>query len=156
MMKDVDVEPQAIQRRITAEMRYLGQGYEVEVELNDTDLRASDPLRLRTKFEDAYHALFGMRLPQVPVEAFNWRVTSRGPVPDISLVRASNAGPRSAQTAITGERPIYVPEQRAFAVAAVYDRYRLASGMLNAPGARVLQAHEAPTAEQVGVTRGLF
>ena len=33
---------------------------------------------------------------------------------------------------------------------------RIASGLLNVPAAGVLQAHEAPTAGQVGVTRGLF
>jgi len=33
---------------------------------------------------------------------------------------------------------------------------RVASELLNAPGAGVLQASEAPTAGQVGVTRGLF
>lgn len=33
---------------------------------------------------------------------------------------------------------------------------RLASELLNAPGSGVLQANEAPTAGQVGVTRGLF
>ena len=33
---------------------------------------------------------------------------------------------------------------------------RVASELLNAPGATVLQANEAPTAAQVGVTQGLF
>jgi N-methylhydantoinase A len=109
-------------------MRYVGQGYEVEATLTEADLAARDVSRLRARFEDAYDALFGMRLQDVPVEAINWRVTSRGPVPEVPIVSTAH-GAASARAAVTAERPIYLPETHALASAAVYDRYRLASGM---------------------------
>jgi N-methylhydantoinase A len=122
------VPASAVTRRITVEMRYVGQGYEVEATLTEADLAARDSNRFRTRFEDAYDALFGMRLRDVPVEAINWRIISRGPMPEVPLASTAHGAP-SPRAALTAERPIYLPETRAFASAAVYDRYRLASGM---------------------------
>src|SRR5262245_17147707 len=62
-----------------AEMRYLGQGHEVEAPLPAGRLSGDSVTTIATSFEAAYRALYH-RLPQgVPIEALNWRVTVAGP-----------------------------------------------------------------------------
>jgi N-methylhydantoinase A len=129
-MSDVGIPQDAVQRRITAEMRYVGQGYEVDVPLTEDELRTGDATALKVRFEDAYRTLFGMTLTDVPIEAINWRMTSKGPTPDVHLRRIAAAPSASAASARTGERDIYIPERREFQRAPVYDRYRLSPGMV--------------------------
>ena len=69
------------------DMRYEGQGHEVEV----IDARARARRRPRTPaaalrslpdaFATAYAAIFGMALPGRPIEIVNWKVEAVGPVP---------------------------------------------------------------------------
>src|SRR5438874_1659109 len=64
-----------------AEMRYVGQGHEVEALIPPGPLSADSLPAITTAFEAAYRALYH-RLPQgVPIEALNWRVTVSGPKP---------------------------------------------------------------------------
>src|SRR5439155_5069014 len=58
-----------------AEMRYLGQGHEVEASVPNGLLSTASLATITSSFESAYRALYH-RLPQgVPIEALNWRVT---------------------------------------------------------------------------------
>src|SRR5213593_1996473 len=69
-----------------AEMRYLGQGHEVEAAVPLGKLSAASLAKITASFEAAYRALYH-RLPQgVPIEALNWRVKVAGPDPNIRLI----------------------------------------------------------------------
>src|SRR2546425_4668393 len=69
-----------------AEMRYLGQGHEVEAAAPLGSLSAECLSTITASFEAAYRALYH-RLPQgVPIEALNWRVTVAGPDPKTRLI----------------------------------------------------------------------
>jgi N-methylhydantoinase A len=61
-----------------ADMRYLGQQSEVTVPLGG-DPR-SEPYRedLRSRFDQAYEALYGVRLDDVDVEVVSWRAAAHG------------------------------------------------------------------------------
>ena len=75
-----------------AEMRYLGQGHEVEAPLPAGVLSRESLATITSSFEAAYRALYH-RLPQgVPVEALNWRVTTAGPAPDVTMRQAAASG----------------------------------------------------------------
>ena len=132
-----------------AEMRYLGQGHEVEAAVPLGNLSAESLPMITASFEAAYRALYH-RLPQgVPIEALNWRVKVAGPDPKIRLIgrpeprRAVVAGAvrpaltggglrearRGAVRAIKGARRAYFAEAGGFAETPVYDRYALAAGM---------------------------
>src|SRR5438552_1892926 len=68
-----------------AEMRYLGQGHEVEAAVPLGNLSAERLPTIPASLAAAYRALYH-RLPQgVPIEALNWRVTVAGPDPKIAL-----------------------------------------------------------------------
>src|SRR5256884_3699198 len=75
-----------------AEMRYLGQGHEVEATVPAGALSTASLDAMTSSFESAYRALYH-RLPQgFPIEALNWRVTVAGPAPDVRLSGATRIG----------------------------------------------------------------
>src|SRR6059036_4202154 len=75
-----------------AEMRYLGQGHEVEAAVPRGNLSAESLPMITASFEAAYRALYH-RLPQgVPIEALNWRVKVAGPDPKIALTSRAEPG----------------------------------------------------------------
>ncbi|MFQ5829100.1 MAG: hydantoinase/oxoprolinase family protein [Candidatus Methylomirabilia bacterium] len=117
--------------RRSAEMRYVGQGHEVEAEVPLGQL-GSDSLPVLTEsFEEAYRTLYH-RTPQgVAIEALNWRLVVSGPVPAIStggsqLEPSAAAGP--ADRALKGKRQAYFGEAGDFVETPAYDRYRLGPG----------------------------
>jgi N-methylhydantoinase A len=117
-----------------AEMRYLGQGHEVEAAVPLGKLSAVSLAKITASFEASYRALYH-RLPQgVPIEALNWRVTVSGPDPKTKLgghARPDRAGCRAASRGkpVKGTRRAYFAERGGFVVTPVYDRYALTPGM---------------------------
>jgi len=121
-----------------AEMRYLGQGHEVEATVPAGALSTASLDAMTSSFESAYRALYH-RLPQgVPIEALNWRVTVAGPAPDVRLSGATRIGgavggdatspPTSINKAVKTRRKAYFAEAAGFVDTPVYDRYALPPG----------------------------
>jgi N-methylhydantoinase A len=107
-----------------AEMRYVGQGHEVEAAIPAGALEADHLGPITASFEASYRALYH-RLPQgMPIEALNWRVTVAGPAPSMPSITARvGAGGR-----IKGRRQAFFEEAGTFVDTPVYDRYALAPG----------------------------
>ncbi|MBI4562667.1 MAG: hydantoinase/oxoprolinase family protein, partial [Candidatus Rokubacteria bacterium] len=114
--------------RRSAEMRYAGQGHDVEVEVPLGPLsRESLPLLTRN-FEAAYRALYH-RTPQgVAIEALNWRLLVSGPVPELSMAHQGKNAGGDGKHALKGRRQAFFAEARGFVETPVYDRYRLGPG----------------------------
>ncbi len=111
-----------------AEMRYLGQGHEVEAAIPPGTLAPASLPAITASFEAAYRALY-QRLPQgVPIEALNWRVTIAGPPPKVALTPAARGGSANARGAVKTTRPAYFAEASDFVPTPVYDRYALGPG----------------------------
>ena len=128
--------------RRTAEMRYTGQGHEVEVAVPSGELGAPSLGELVSRFEAAYRALYGRTPLGVPIEALNWRVVVRGPAPEISMGAAAAQGPGT--DGIKTARPAYFPETGGYAETPVYDRYHLKAGMtFNGPA--IVEERESTT-----------
>jgi N-methylhydantoinase A len=123
------VAPGAISHRREADMRYVGQGHEIRVPLPAAMLDASQAGALHTAFETVYRELYERLGPAVGVEILNWRVVSSGPQPTVAL-RIPSPGHVDVAQARKGERPAYFPEAGGFVTTPIYDRYRLAPGML--------------------------
>jgi N-methylhydantoinase A len=117
-----------------AEMRYLGQGHEVEAAVPLGKLSAASLAKITASFEASYRALYH-RLPQgVPIEALNWRVTVSGPDPKTRLgghAKPDRAGRRAPSRGkpVKGTRRAYFAERGGFVETPVYDRYALTPGM---------------------------
>jgi N-methylhydantoinase A len=110
-----------------AEMRYLGQGHEVEAPIPVGALTPASLRAITSGFEGAYRALYH-RLPQgVPIEALNWRVTVAGPRPPVRFGAIGRLA-RKGENAVKTTRPAYFAEAGGFVPTPVYDRYALRPG----------------------------
>ncbi|MEM1401270.1 MAG: hydantoinase/oxoprolinase family protein, partial [Pseudomonadota bacterium] len=63
------------QTRLTAFMRYAGQGWEIAVPLSQTRFSVGDGQNLLAGFESAYRTLFGRTIEGLAVEITNWALT---------------------------------------------------------------------------------
>ena len=113
----------AVERRV--EMRYVGQGFEIEVPVPGGVLGPDLGAVLHERFLERYDELFGRRIAGVAVETVTWRLTASGPTPNVNL---NFRGQRiDADAAEKGERQVHFPET-GFASCKVYNRYGLAAG----------------------------
>ena len=90
--------------RITAYMRYSGQGWEIPVELPHRPYAAQDAAWIQTAFESAYRGLFGRVIDGHAIEITNWSliVASSEPAPP----QVTPAEPRRAAPT-SGKRTFY-------------------------------------------------
>ncbi len=123
MLLAAGVARKDIHRERSCEMRYAGQGHEVRVPLPEEPLKAED---LLANFEAVYQQLYGRISPDVPVETLNWRMTVRGPRPNVRMKPVGELQPLGA--ALKGHRPAYFPEAKGYVSTPVYDRYELCAG----------------------------
>ena len=81
------------------------------------------------KSMEEYERMYKRLNPDVEVEVLNWRVIVSGPRPTIRLAPATG---RQAPVAAARkrDRPAYFPETSGYLSCPVYDRYRLAAGMI--------------------------
>ncbi|MEL6421690.1 MAG: hydantoinase/oxoprolinase family protein [Pseudomonadota bacterium] len=91
-------------------MRYVGQGWEIPVDLDDEDVTTPDAVRLKTHFEDTYRDLFSRNVDGLDIEVTVWsaiaatqiRTPSRVTPPELSGT-ATPAGTRRLIDPVTGE-----------------------------------------------------
>ena len=114
-------DPADVTGRRSADMRYRGQGFEVEVELPAGPLGPDSVDAVRAAFEQTYRDHYGRSLTG-PVEVVNWRLASRLPGHDLSL----HCDPLDGDPA-RGTRRVWFPEC-GWTEATVWDRYRLRPG----------------------------
>lgn len=114
-------------RSFRLDLRYDGQGYEVEVPLPDGAAPAL-LLDLPRLFAAAYALVFGQSFEDWPVEIVAWKVEVQGPVPG-EHVSYSLAQGNTTEPVVKARRPIYLPEHAGAVEVPVYDRYSLKPGM---------------------------
>ena len=116
---DIRIEP-------AADVRYVGQGYEVTVALAHSVLMNKDAAGLRSAFEAVYVERFGRSLPDMQVEVVSWRLRASADAM-ADEVRLEQSG-RSEGPSRTGERPVYFSELAGFRTTPVYSRGRIMAG----------------------------
>ena len=90
-------------------MRYVGQGYEVEVPLRTGRRRPTRSRALPRDFDRAYRAIFGLAFDDRAVEIVAWKVEVHGPIPGADRsyrLNTRGAPPR----ALRGHRRAYFPD----------------------------------------------
>ncbi len=78
--------------RLTAQMRYSGQGWEIPVVLPHRAFTVGDVGVIQAAFEDAYRTLFGRIIEGLPVEITNWLLTVSTILPEADQVVRHKAG----------------------------------------------------------------
>ena len=118
------VAPRDITVRRWCEMRYVGQGHEVDVALPEGAPAFAWQDEIRTRFETVYRSLYH-HVPQgLVIESVTWRVRAQSPVPAVPAAAATGGAADPSK----GDRQIYLPERGEFGSVPVYDRYRLRRG----------------------------
>ena len=120
------VEQEQIFAERSADMRYVGQGHEIQIRLPAGFLDEPSIPALASAFEERYRQLYGRPGPPVPLEIMNWRVVVSGPRPTVRLCVKQDT--RGATSPVKGTRPAYFPEAGGFLDTPVYDRYKMAQG----------------------------
>jgi len=64
---------------VAAAMRYVGQGYEIDVPLERSMISERDIGAITAAFESVYQQHFGRTEPSMPIELVSWRVVVSGP-----------------------------------------------------------------------------
>jgi N-methylhydantoinase A len=109
------------------DMRYQGQGHEIEVTLPaGLSDAASCFAELGELYASAYEKAYAIRLDE-PAEIVNWKVEVIGPTPSLGEGYALSGG--SSGKALKGNRSAYDPATGALTDWPVYDRYALKPGM---------------------------
>jgi N-methylhydantoinase A len=108
------------------DMRYEGQGYEVEVRLPPMDT-AQAIAELPARFAEAYSTIFGMSFADRAIEIIAWKCEVQGPIAGGDAPYRLST-PAAAPAALRGRRPAYHPEAGRHLECPVYDRYGLAPG----------------------------
>ena len=108
------------------DMRYQGQGHEIEVTLPAGGSATSHFAGLGDLFGAAYEKTYALRLDE-PAEIVNWKVEAVGPVPSLGEGYAL-AGPAGVGKAMKGTRRAYDSAKGSLSDWPVYDRYALAPG----------------------------
>ena len=111
--------------RRVVDMRYIGQGHELQLALPQGPLQSEDARRLRSEFEKLYGSIYGVTMPDQDVEFVTWSVTvsapSDAPVPAKPVQKHAAPAPRS-------RRDVYEPALGRMIDFAVYRRDDLDSG----------------------------
>ena len=137
--------------RRNAEMRYVGQGHEVEVRVPLGRLSAASVPELMESFDQAYRALYHVSVSTGAVEALNWRLRVSAPAPEVRITRKGedlrDTTARSGQAVgdpLKGKRRAYFAQARGFVETPVYDRYRLRPD-IGFEGPAIIEERESTT-----------
>jgi N-methylhydantoinase A/oxoprolinase/acetone carboxylase beta subunit len=124
-MLDEAVPPGEIQVAWAADMRYVGQAYELEVPIPVPVEKGHLPA-ISEAFHAAHERVYGYARRSQPVEFVNFRTTHTYPLPPPSL-RAAEGATGSLADARIGERRAYFVST-GFVATALYERSRLPAG----------------------------
>jgi N-methylhydantoinase A len=107
------------------DLRYLGQGHELRVEVPNRALTRRDLDDLRQRFEAQYLGIYGVTLPDLDIEVVTWSVTMSGAADPVVAAGAVKARP--APKAI-GQRDVYEPALGKVVPMPVYWRFDMVPG----------------------------
>jgi N-methylhydantoinase A len=136
-IRSASVPREAIRFSYSADMRHVGQGYELNIPLPDAEpTEGAFVDALAASFRRRYRALYGRIVAGADLEVITWRLRASGPINPTGAIerprRSSAAAPRHT-------RPVYFGELGDFIEAKVYDHYALEPGQAIAGPAVVEQ-----------------
>ena len=108
------------------DVRYLGQGHELTIPINPWKLSTKDVEDLREKFEELYHQIYGLNLPEMEVEAISWSVTVKSP--EATTINKNSEGMDQTEPQSIGLREVFDTNLERVEQAKVYNRSDLCAG----------------------------
>jgi len=131
-----------IQYERSVDMRFVGQGSEINIPVPAGDFAKLRKEDIRHLFDDVYKKLYGRTYPESEVEFINFKIRASLPERLLQLPKLSRGKGQSLDTAIKGQRPAYSPVAKDFIPYTVYDRYKLFPGA-KFPGPAIIEEKES-------------
>jgi N-methylhydantoinase A/oxoprolinase/acetone carboxylase beta subunit len=138
ILRDANVADAVVTR--AADMRFVGQGFELLTPMPDGELGPGSLAAIREAFHREYRKVYSGIPGDIPVEAITWRIRASGPLPALAACPAGSGVAASEPR----HREVYFPEVRRFIATRVYDRYALRPGDVVA-GPAVVEERESTT-----------
>jgi len=126
----------------SCDMRYLGQGHEINVPVLEEDISLSGAEMLKTKFNEEYRRNYGYVDERAEIEVVTFKLTAVCLRAKVELKTDSDK-PKSTDPK-KGERKIYIPEEKRFRACPVYDRDKLYQGF-EATGPAIVEERTSST-----------
>jgi N-methylhydantoinase A len=127
--------------RIVADGRYVGQGHEIQIAIPIRTLTKADGAKLKVLFEAAYRKVYGLTIPNQPVELITWSVTVASALPP--LAKAGRA-PKSGKTKSIRIRKVFDAAVGKLVASPVYWRFDMDPGA-KIKGPAIIAEHETST-----------
>ena len=125
----------------SADMRYLGQGYEIEIPLSGRIDSPQALTRIVQCFHEAHNKAYGFCNPQDDVEIVYLRIAAIQTVSKPSFSR-QKMGPSDPSVAFCGQRDVFL--KGAFLKAGIFDRSKLEAGH-KIPGPAIVEQFDSTT-----------
>jgi N-methylhydantoinase A len=109
----------------SADLRYRGQGHEIQINLEGISWPNVDWRDVQRRFLAEYRRLNGVDGPDLPVDVITWRASVRGPIPDLPFGAPNlvSVAQRPHET-----RPVYFAETNGFVKTRIVQRTSLKVG----------------------------
>ena len=108
-------------------MRFIGQGAETDLSIDNRSFKQWTKQEIRTRFDDVYQRLYGRTYPETDIEFVTFKTRISEPQKPFRLPQL-RADAKYAEKALKGSRPAYCTLNKEFVTHAVYDRIKLAPG----------------------------
>jgi N-methylhydantoinase A len=109
-----------------ADVRYLGQGFELEVLVGTGEITTEELDGIYERFHESHRRLYGYDQRDSQMEIVNLRLTAIAPMPQPKLEAASLDGAQDPPEAVKARRTVYF--KNTAAETPIYDRTKLSSG----------------------------
>lgn len=120
-MRRDGVPPEAVEARVFADMRYVGQSYELTIPVPGEN--AGSIAAAVAAFHEQHRDLYGHADCAAPAEFVNLRVVHSHALPSPKLVWRSAGGANASEP--TGTRPVYFSAAGGYVETPIYDRWLL-------------------------------
>ena len=141
VLHETGVADEEIAVELSADMRYVGQGFEVTVPLDRMRQSRRDAAAWRRAFDDHYARRFGRSLDMLSVEVVSWRVRV-GAAAAVSELRFGELDTRDSD-ALIERRMAYFEEYAGFVEVPVFARARLPTGGTPIVGPALIEEAES-------------
>ena len=132
-----------------ADVRYVGQSYELSVELAAGTITQATLDGVTADYHVAHEQAYGHNAPEEPVEFVNMRVTARGKIARPNLKKVARG--KGSDGAIKETRDVYFSESGGLVPTPIFDRYRLGEGDLIA-GPAIVEEVDSTTVIHPGTS----
>ena len=114
-----------IDMECTAYIRYVGQGWEIPVDVEIRKYTDADAATLRRRFEEVYAVHFGRAIEGLDAEIISWSLRASSPLHSSQPVTRSKKGKAAA---IPVTRDIFDTKEGKYVPGAIVERHALSGG----------------------------